>query len=122
MKILCEPKNIRLTEKGNAKAMASITLDDAFVVSGLKVMDGAKGLFVQMPSQKGLDKDGNVKYYDTAFPLSKELRGEINNVVLDAYQGKLNELQQGAQTRDETQQQSESTPEEDIEDDGPEMY
>lgn len=120
MKISCEPKNIRLTEKGNAKAMASITLDDAFVVSGLKVMDGAKGLFVQMPSQKGLDKDGNVKYYDTAFPLSKELRGEINNVVLDAYQGKLNELQQGAQKRDEAPQ-TQSEPAEE-EDEGPEMY
>lgn len=122
MKISCEPKNVRLMDKGNIMAMASITLDDVFVVSGLKVMNGSNGLFVNMPSQKGTDNDGNVKFYDTAFPLNKELRGEINNVVLDAYQGKLNELQQGAQTRDETQQQSESTPEEDIEDDGPEMY
>lgn len=122
MKVSCEPKNVRLTDKGNTMAMASITLDDAFVVSGLKVMNGSKGLFVDMPSQKGTDKDGNVKYYDTAFPLSKELRGDINRVVLDAYQGKLNELQQGAQKRDETPQQSDSIPEEDIEDDGPEMY
>ena len=122
MKISCEPKNIRLTEKGNIKALASITLDDAFIVSGLKVTDGNKGLFVQMPSQKGTDKDGNVKYYDTAFPLSKELRGEINSVVLDAYQGKLNELQQNAQKRDNTPQQSASTPEEEFEDDSPDMY
>ena len=122
MKISCEPKNVRLTEKGNAKALASITLDNAIVVSGLKVMDGAKGLFVQMPSQKGIDKDGNEKYYDTAFPLSKELRGEINSIVLDAYQGKLNELQQGAQKRDEAPQQYDSTPEEEFEDNGSEMY
>lgn len=122
MRISCEPKNVRLMDKGSTKALASITLDDAFVVSGLKVMNGSNGLFVNMPSQKGTDNDGNVKYYDTAFPLNKELRGEINNVVLDAYQGKLNELQQGAQKRDETPQQSESTPEEDIEDDGSEMY
>lgn len=120
MKISCTPKNVRLTDKGNTMAMASITLDDAFVVSGLKVMNGSKGLFVDMPSQKGTDKDGNVKYYDTAFPLSKELRGEINRVVLDAYQGKLNELRQGAQKRDEAPQ-NESEPAED-EDESPEMY
>ncbi len=120
MKISCEPKNIRLMDKGNIMAMANITLDDAFVVSGLKVMNGSKGLFVDMPSQKGTDKDGNVKYYDTAFPLSKELRGDINKAVIDAYQGKLNERQSSAQNISEDQWQSNNVHED--EDEGPELY
>ncbi len=119
MKISCEPKNIRLMEKGNTMAMASITLDDAFVVSGLKVMNGSKGLFVDMPSAKGKDQNGNVKYYDTAFPLSKELRGDISKTVLDAYQGKLNERQNSsAQNNGETPQQAgnaQETEDEDLE-------
>ncbi len=119
MKISCEPKNIRLMDKGNIMAMASITLDDAFVVSGLKVMNGSKGLFVDMPSQKGKDQNGNVKYYDTAFPLSKELRGDINKAVLDAYQGKLNE-RQSTQNNSEAPQQAGNVHED--EDEGPELY
>lgn len=99
MKVSCDTKGIQIMNKGNKLANASIILDDAFVVRNLSVMNGSKGIFVSFPSQRGLDKDGNEKYYDTAFPLSADLRSEINNVVLDAYFEKLNELQQGARNR-----------------------
>ncbi len=100
MKVSCDTKGIQIMNKGNKLANASITLDDAFVIRNLSVMNGSKGIFVSMPSQRGLDRDGNEKYYDTAFPLSADLRSEINKVVLDAYSEKLNELQQGARNRD----------------------
>lgn len=100
MKVTCDTKGVQIMNKGNKLANASITLDDAFVIRNLSVMNGSKGIFVSMPSQKGLDKDGREAYFDTAFPLSKELRGEINRVVLDAYSEKLNELaQQATQNR-----------------------
>ena len=38
----------RLVQKGNVKAIASVSLDGMFVVKGLKVMDGKKGLFVNI--------------------------------------------------------------------------
>ena len=38
----------RLVQKGNIKAIASVSLDGMFVVKGLKVMDSRKGLFVSM--------------------------------------------------------------------------
>lgn len=106
MKVTCKAKDIRLHDSQNSQtvATASITLDDAFVVTGLSVISGSKGLFVNLPNRKGMDKDGNAKYYDTAFPLSKELRAEINNVVLDAYQEKLNELSRNAQNRSSEQE------------------
>lgn len=71
----------KLEDKGKLKASGSITLDDAFVVSGVSVIEGSKGLFVSLPSVKGNDD----KYHDTAYPLSKELRDDINKAVMDEY-------------------------------------
>lgn len=100
MKVTCDTKGIQMMNKGGKLASASITLDDAFVVRNLSVMTGANGIFVSMPSQRGVDKNGREAFYDTAFPLSKELRHEISKVVLDAYTEKLRELaQQAAQNR-----------------------
>ena len=83
MKINCDPKSVRITAgQNNRLATASITLDNAFVVRNISVMNGSKGIFVNMPSQKGVDAEGNTKYFDTAFPLSKELRAELSNVVI----------------------------------------
>lgn len=74
-----------LEDKGKLKASCSITLDDAFVVSGVSVIEGSKGLFVSLPSVKGNDD----KYHDTAYPLSKELRDDINKAVMGEYQKSL---------------------------------
>ena len=71
-----------MEDKGKLKAIGSITLDDSFVVSGVSVVEGSKGLFVSMPSVKGNDD----KYHDTAYPLSKELRDEIHHAVMNEYQ------------------------------------
>lgn len=72
-------------------AYASITLDDAFVVHGLTVINGREGLFVSMPQQSYVDSEGEKKYSDTAFPLSKDLRDSITSAVIKAYRQKLRE-------------------------------
>ncbi len=38
--------------EGKLKAYVSITIDNAFVVRDLRIIDGKKGLFVAMPSMK----------------------------------------------------------------------
>lgn len=45
---------IKLTEdpRNKLRAYASVTIGDAFVVRDLKIIDGAKGPFVAMPSRK----------------------------------------------------------------------
>lgn len=63
------------------KAFATITIDDCFVVTDLKVIQGKKGLFVAMPSRKR--KDGTFK--DVAHPLNQETRDSIEKRVLQAY-------------------------------------
>jgi len=71
-------------DKGDKKlcAFSNITFDDCFVVRGLKVIDGQKGLFVVMPSRKV----GENQYRDVAHPITQEFRQIIQKAVLDAYE------------------------------------
>ena len=97
MNVTCNTKGIQLDSRGNKLANASIALDGEFVIRNLSVMNGPNGLFVSMPSQRGVNKNGETAYYDTAFPLTGELRAQINSVVINAYQQKLQEMAQAAQ-------------------------
>jgi len=42
----------KIQGKNKLRAIASITLDDVFMVHGIKVIEGNKGLFVAMPAEK----------------------------------------------------------------------
>ncbi|MBD3267812.1 septation regulator SpoVG [bacterium] len=63
------------------KAFATIILDDCFVVRDLKVIHGNSGLFVAMPSKKKADGT----YTDIAHPLNKEMRQQMEQLVLGEY-------------------------------------
>lgn len=51
---------IKLMEDNNERlqAFCSVTFDDAFVIRDLKIIEGAKGSFVAMPSRKLTDRCG----------------------------------------------------------------
>ena len=74
---------VRLTlrTEDRLKAFVSITFDDAFVVRGLKVIEGNTDLFVAMPSRRR--KDG--EFRDIAHPINNETRAMIEKAVLDEY-------------------------------------
>lgn len=123
MNISCEPRSIRiLSGNGSRLATASITIDGAFVVRNLSLMNGSKGMFVNMPQQKGVDDKGNTKYYDIAFPLSTELRTAISEAVIGAYKERLNELQTNAAHDDDTQSEANASAEDYEEDDVDERF
>ncbi len=61
---------ITLRDDNKLKGFASITLDDAFVIRGLKIIEGASGPFVAMPSRKR--KDGT--FQDIAHPINMDTR------------------------------------------------
>lgn len=63
------------------KAYADITFDESFVVHGLKIIDGQKGMFVAMPSRKMPDGE----YKDIVHPITPELRVEITRIVIKKY-------------------------------------
>jgi stage V sporulation protein G len=85
---------IILRNEEKLKAFASITFDDAFVVRGLRVINGTQGYFVSMPSRK--KRDGT--FQDLAHPISNELRKQIEDRVLDAFEQELN-IQNGGPIR-----------------------
>lgn len=63
------------------KAIASITLDNEFVIHDIKVIEGEKGLFIAMPSRKASDGE----YRDIAHPINSDTRARIQSVVLKKY-------------------------------------
>jgi len=82
-----EITEVRLTlrHEERLKAFVSITFDNAFVVRGLKVIDGNTGLFVAMPSRRR--KDG--EFRDIAHPINNETRQMIEDAVLAEYERQL---------------------------------
>lgn len=68
-------------EENKLKAVASITIDDCFVVHDIKVIEGSEGLFIAMPNRKM--KDGT--YKDIAHPISPATRELIKQHIFAAY-------------------------------------
>ena len=93
MKISASINKMVDNPESSTKAYASITLDGMFAVHGLRVMEGEKGRFVNMPSTSYKDRDGNTQYNDTFHAITKSAREAINQAVLNAYEFKLQQVQ-----------------------------
>lgn len=74
----------------NIKATASITIEDCFVVKGIKILEGKNGLFSAMPSRK----TPTGEYKDMCFPITAEARATINDEILRAYYEKLGQQEE----------------------------
>ena len=72
----------KIEKEGKMKAVASITIDDAFVVHDIKIIEGEKGMFIAMPSRKAADGE----YRDIAHPLNSDTRERIQTLILEKYQ------------------------------------
>lgn len=70
--------------EGAVKAFATVTLDDAYAVRNLKIVDGTKGLFVAMPNES-IERDGKQEYRDTFHPINSDARKALVDAVMDAY-------------------------------------
>lgn len=82
---------ITLRDDNKLKGFASITLDNAFVIRGLKVIEGATGLFIAMPSRKR--KDGT--FQDIAHPINMATRQWMENQVIAAYRQVIQQVENG---------------------------
>lgn len=63
-------------------AIASIVIDDVFVIHDLRVVNGDKGLFVAMPSRKL----PNGEFRDICHPINTEARNMIQAAVLAEFE------------------------------------
>ncbi|PTL38154.1 septation regulator SpoVG [Alkalicoccus saliphilus] len=73
----------RVNTEGRMRAIASITMDEEFVVHDIRVIDGNNGMFVAMPSKRTPDGE----FRDIAHPISSSAREKIQTAVLKAYEG-----------------------------------
>ena len=67
------------------KAVCSVTLDEAYAVHGVKVIESQKGTFVAMPYETFRDQEGNEKKRDLFHPVTADARFELDKAVLAAY-------------------------------------
>ncbi|SDZ66455.1 stage V sporulation protein G [Evansella caseinilytica] len=72
----------RVNTEGRMLAIASITIDDEFVVHDIRVIDGNNGMFVAMPSKRTPDGE----FRDIAHPISSKTREKIQAAVLAEYE------------------------------------
>jgi stage V sporulation protein G len=83
---------ITLRDDEKLKAFASITLDGMLVIRGLKIIEGANGTFVAMPSRRR--KDGS--FQDVAHPINRETREWLEGAVITAYKEERNRTAAGS--------------------------
>lgn len=67
--------------KGSTVAYASMEIEESFVCTGIRIVDGKKGLFVSMPQTK--NKDGD--FQDIFFPITAKAHEYVKSKVLEKY-------------------------------------
>ena len=91
--------NVKITpsnKEGNLLAFANVTLGGCFAVTGIRVMDSEKGVFVAMPDRK----NSKGEYHDVCFPTTSEMRQVLHTAVLGEYQKVMEQIAaRGAEKR-----------------------
>ncbi len=72
----------KIATAGRMKAFVDLNINDVIVLKGIRIVEGKNGLFVSMPQEKGKDN----KWYDTIRCLSQDVRSQIAENILNAYQ------------------------------------
>ena len=80
---------VRLVRDEKLKAVASITIDECFVVHDIKVINGRDGLFISMPNRKTPEGE----YKDIVHPINTATREELKKTILDAYEAETNKAE-----------------------------
>ncbi len=75
--------NVHLVDKEDSKlrAVASVTIQDAIAIHGIKVIEGANGQFIAMPARKTKENE----FKDVAHPINVEARKQLESAILQEY-------------------------------------
>lgn len=76
---------VSLRDDDKLKAFVSITLDGCFVVRGLKIIRGNKGMFIAMPSRR--KPDGT--YQDLCHPINMSTRKWMEDEIMEKYKSEV---------------------------------
>lgn len=78
---------IMVRDHEKLKGFVTITLDNCFVVRGIKIIQAGKRLFLAMPNFR--KPDGT--FIDTFHPINRETRDDLERVVLKEYRSLMSE-------------------------------
>ena len=82
---------VTLRDEEKLRGFANVTFDNAFVIRGMKIIQGNNGYFVSMPSRKR--PDGT--HQDIAHPVNRDMRNALEKAVLEAYENELRQQSTG---------------------------
>lgn len=71
----------KVNSANKMKGVASITIDNEFVVHDIKIIESQDGLFIAMPSKR----TATGEFIDIAHPINSTTREIITNAILEAY-------------------------------------
>jgi len=71
----------KLHNDSRMKAVVSLTIDDAFAIHDIKIIEGQNGLFVAMPSRR----IGDDEFRDIAHPINSETRVFLQDLIFEHY-------------------------------------
>ena len=87
---ITSPRNVY---DDNTRATATVTLNDAFVIKGVRVVKGENGLFCSMPARRLRNGD----YSEICHPITKDFALKLNASVLNEYQVHLHQQMEESQ-------------------------
>lgn len=75
-------------EGSNIRGLVRVYFEDCFVVNNVSIIKGRESEFVAMPSYmaKQNGKDEKPQYQDVCFPVTKEFREKMYDVIMECYQ------------------------------------
>ena len=86
-------------EDAKVKAYASINIGGEFIIRGIAVVEGQKGIFAKMPFRSYKSSGGDTKYSDIAFAITDSARHSIEDAVIGAYREALGESEDESPTQ-----------------------
>lgn len=97
---------VRRIQKENSRirGFASVVLDECFVVTNIRIIEGERGLFIAMPSRRKADGE----FEDIAHPITQECRSMFEREIFDAYEKAdeedMNASHETSETAEETEE------------------
>ena len=68
-------------DENKLRGIASITIDDCFVIHDIKIIEGQDKFFLAMPSKRLADGT----YRDIVHPINQEMRELLETSILEVY-------------------------------------
>ena len=68
-------------EESKMKGIASVLIDECFVIRDIRIIEGNEGLFIAFPSRK--NNEG--LYVDVAHPINSETRKQFEDAIFEEY-------------------------------------